>query len=187
MLTDGSPSLDGDPGWTEVFSPMDAVRARSFVSGDGAAEGRIRIRYFADPDSLPRLGGAPRAEEQIAEEQSGAGGIGALVARVWFGPGAEGPPGHVHGGAQAAVLDEVLGLAAWLAGYPVVMARLEVDMRRMLPLGTVCTVRTEITSVQGRKVQVVGRLVGAEGVAYAEASGTCVAIGVEQFGIALEG
>ena len=154
---------------------MDAVRARSFVSGDGAAEGRLRLRYFADPE-------APHPPD----------GIGALVARAWFGPGAEGPPGHVHGGAQAAVLDEVLGLAAWLAGHAVVMARLEVDMRRMLPVGTVCTVCTEITSVDGRKVRVAGRLIGADGGSdgdgqvYAEAVGTCVAIGVEQFGIALE-
>jgi acyl-coenzyme A thioesterase PaaI-like protein len=170
-----APALDGEPGWTEVFSPMDAVRSRSFVSGDGAADGRLRIRYFADPD-------APRAEQTLGE-----GDIGALVARVWFGPGAEGPPGHAHGGAQAAVLDEVLGLAGWLAGHPVVMARLEVDMRRMLPLGTVCTVRTEITEVKGRKVRVAGQLVGDDGAVYAEAAGTCVAIGVEQFGIALEG
>ena len=170
MPSPDAPALDGEPGWTEVFSPMDAVRARSFVSGDGAADGRLRIRYFADPD-------APHPP----------GGIGALVARAWFGPGAEGPPGHAHGGAQAAVLDEVLGLSAWLAGHAVVMARLEVDMRKMLPLGTVCTVRTEITSVEGRKVYVAGRLVGDDGRVYAEAAGTCVAIGVEQFGVALEG
>jgi acyl-coenzyme A thioesterase PaaI-like protein len=29
----------------------------------------------------------------------------------------QGPPGFVHGGATAAVLDEAMGLAIWQAGY----------------------------------------------------------------------
>lgn len=154
------PDLSGEPGWDPLAPYWESIGIRSFVSSDPDGD-RLRVRYF-DAD-------------------------GRTWARAWFGPGAEGPPGHAHGGAQAAVLDEVLGLAGWLAGHPVVMARLEVDMRRMLPLGTVCTVRTEITHVNGRKVHVAGRLVGDDGVVYAEAAGTCVAIGVEQFGIALEG
>ena len=37
-----------------------------------------------------------------------------LRAKVLFGPGTQGPPGHAHGGSMAAVLDEAMGGAAWM-------------------------------------------------------------------------
>jgi hypothetical protein len=57
-----------------------------------------------------------------------------LRTRVWFGPGAEGPPGLEHGGSVAAVLDEALGGGAWMLGRRVVVAQLIVDFR-MVALG----------------------------------------------------
>ena len=123
------------------WEPFELPPGRSFVYGDTGD--RLRVRYFHRGT--------------------------ALRASVWFGPGAEGPPGHAHGGAVAAVLDEALGIAAWAAGHPVVAARLVTDFRRMLPLGTVCTVETTVVSVEGRKVRVTGRLAGADGTVYAEA------------------
>lgn len=119
---------------------------RSFVYGD--AGDRLRLAYFH------------RGSE--------------LRASVWFGPEAQGPPGHAHGGAVAAVLDEALGIAAWAAGHPVVAARLVTDFRRMLPLGTVCTVEPTVESIEGRKVRVTGRLVGEDGTVYAEAESLLV-------------
>ena len=41
---------------------------------------------------------------------------GALVGRVWFGLAVEGPPGFVHGGVSAYVLDEAMG-SAGSAGF----------------------------------------------------------------------
>ncbi len=120
---------------------LDPVPQRSFVSGDPDGD-RLRVRYYH------------RGSE--------------LLARVWFGAEAEGPPGHAHGGAMAAVLDEAMGFAAWVAGHPVVAARLVTDFRRMLPLGTVYTVETEVGRVEGRKVHVRGRIVGADETVHAE-------------------
>jgi acyl-coenzyme A thioesterase PaaI-like protein len=124
---------------------------RSFVSGDPDGD-RLRVRYYCrDTD---------------------------LLARVWFGPEAEGPPGHAHGGAMAAVLDEAMGFAAWLAGHPVVAARLTTDFRRMLPLGTVCTVEPAVERIEGRKVHVTARLVAGEAV-YAEGDAIFVGLGLD--------
>ena len=131
------------------WTPIDAFPQRSFVSGDADGD-RLRVQYY-ERDS-------------------------ALLARVWFGPEAEGPPGHAHGGALAAVLDEAMGYAAWLAGHPVVAARLTTDFRRMLPLGTVCTVEPTVERVEGRKVHVSAQIVGPDGTAHAE--GEAVLVGL---------
>lgn len=137
------------PGWR----PLEPQPERSFVSGDPAGD-RLRVRYFQDP----------------AER---------VCARAWFGPGAVGPPGHAHGGAMAAVLDEAMGVAAWVAGHPVVAGRLAVDFRRMLPLGTVASVTTDVHAVEGRKVRVTARLANDEGATVAEAEAVFIQLRLE--------
>jgi len=68
---------------------------------------------------------------------------------------AEGPPGGAHGGAIAAVLDQVLGFAAWLAGgccqggMPTLT--LKVSYRKMVQLDTEYTVRAWCERSEGRK------------------------------------
>jgi len=120
-----APSVRSD--W-EPCNPFPSLRpARTFVN-DQRSNDRLRVAYFS----------RPRDE--------------ALYGKAWFGPGAEGPPGMAHGGSVAAVLDEALGAAAWRAGHTVVVARLTVDFRAMVPLGTDATLRAWIERVDGRKV-----------------------------------
>jgi len=95
---------------------------------------------------------------------------GRLVGKAWFGPGALGPPGHAHGGSIAAVLDEAMGAAAWLAGHRAVAVHLATDFRRMLPLGTDAIFEAWIERVDGRKVSTRSRLFGPDGETSAEAS-----------------
>ncbi len=142
--------LKGNDGWELFDAPSLVGNSLRFVSGEPEGE-RFRVAYFKDLDD-------------------------ALVARVWFGPETEGPPGHAHGGAMAAVLDEVLGLAAWAAGHPIVVGNLNIDFRQLLPLQTVMQVESEIVRVEGRKVMVHGRIVDAEGTIYAEADCLCINI-----------
>jgi acyl-coenzyme A thioesterase PaaI-like protein len=75
---------------------------------------------------------------------------------------------------MAAVLDEVLGLAAWAAGHPIVVGNLNIHFRQLLPLLTVMQVESEVVRVEGRKVMVHGRIVDAEGQVYAEAECLCI-------------
>ena len=80
------------------------VGERTFASG----EDRIELRLYADGDGL-----------------SG---------KVWFGPEAEGPPGHAHGGSIATVLDQAMGHCAWYKGHPCVAGQFTVQFRSMAPL-----------------------------------------------------
>ncbi len=106
---------------------------------------------------------------------------GALVGRVWWGPGAQGPPGHAHGGSMAAVLDEALGSSAWIAGHAVVAVELQTTFRKLLPLGAVYSVEAWVERVEGRKVFTRGRIFDAEGTDYTTATGIFVAMSEEQF------
>ena len=141
--------LSGEAGWVPFDAPSLVGESLRFVSGEPAGN-RFRVRYFRD------------------EEKH-------LHARIWFGPETEGPPGHAHGGAVAAVLDEALGLAAWAAGYSIVVGNLEISFRTMLPLQKVVTVESRVVSVAGRKVMVHGRLFCGEAV-YAEGKCLCITI-----------
>lgn len=151
MSVDLCPPVDlsGDEGWTPFDAPSLVGASLRFVSGEPAGN-RYRVRYYKN-----------------AEQQ--------LRARIWFGPETEGPPNHSHGGAMAAVLDEVLGLAAWATGYPVVVGNLNVSFRNMLPLKQVVTVETKVVSAKGRKVMVHGRICRGETV-FAEAECLCITI-----------
>ncbi|WP_020675507.1 PaaI family thioesterase [Geopsychrobacter electrodiphilus] len=142
--------LNGEKTWEAFDAPSLVGNSLRFVSGDPQGQ-RFRVRYFRDEEK-------------------------ALMARVWFGPETEGPPGHAHGGSMAAVLDEVLGLAAWAAGHPVVVGRLNIHFSLLLPLETVMQVESEVVSVEGRKVKVKGRIIGAEGTIYASADCLCINI-----------
>ncbi|MDQ1296257.1 MAG: hypothetical protein QG611_235, partial [Bacteroidota bacterium] len=93
------PELSGEMGWSELKISDSYGSGRAFITGD-ISNDRIKVRYFKkDSDN-------------------------SFVARVWFGPSTEGPPGHVHGGSMAAVLDEAMGASAWIAGHTVVAAKL---------------------------------------------------------------
>lgn len=141
--------LSGDAGWIPFDAPSLVGESLRFVSGEPEGN-RFRARYFRDADRQ-------------------------LRARIWFGPETEGPPGHAHGGSIAAVLDEVLGLAAWAAGYPIVVGNLNVSFRNLLPLMQVVTVETDIVSAEGRKIMVHGRIFRGETV-YAEGECLCITI-----------
>jgi acyl-coenzyme A thioesterase PaaI-like protein len=141
--------LAGDAGWLPFDAPSLVGESLRFVSGDPEGN-RFRVRYYRD------------------HEQH-------LHARIWFGPETEGPPGHAHGGSVAAVMDEALGLAAWAAGYPIVVGNLNVSFRNMLPLETVVTVESRVVSAQGRKVMVHGRIFLGD-TTYAEGECLCITI-----------
>ncbi|MFN8061188.1 MAG: PaaI family thioesterase [Vicinamibacterales bacterium] len=138
-----------EPGWTPVnpFAPFDVERA-FLVHRHG--ESRVRLAYYRRDD-------------------------GSVAGKAWFGTDAQGPPGHAHGGSLAAVLDEVMSAAAWVAGHPIVVARIAVDFRAMLPLGTDATFESRVERVEGRKVFVRGRL-RHEQTVFAEGEAVCVVL-----------
>ena len=148
------PPVEVEEGWAP-FQPFPELTAReSFVSG-GPSTHRLRVAYFKRPGDRRLLG------------------------RAWFGPETQGPPGHAHGGAVSAVMDEALGAAAWGEGHQVVVARLSVDFRAMVPLGTDAAFEAWVERVEGRKVHTRGRLLAPDGRLLAEGQALCVLLGSE--------
>src|SRR5688572_2367610 len=146
-------------GWTPVPPPTTVGLGNSFVAGDPQGM-RLRVAYFLRAADAP--GGAAR------------------LGRVWFGPLAEGPPKHVHGGAMSAVLDATMGAAAWAAGHRVVAARLTVEFKRPCPLGTTVTFACRVTAAEGRRVTTAGELVLPDGTVCATGEGVFVTLDMDK-------
>ena len=121
------PTVQPEPEWEEFTLPFDIGSGRSmFVETESGPT--IRMRFFKRRSD------------------------GALVGRVWFGKATFGPPGFVHGGVVAFVLDEAMGSSAWLGGYPCVAANLSLDYVEMTPLGEDCFVEAKIVEIQPTKL-----------------------------------
>ena len=84
---------------------------------------------------------------------------------------------------MAAVLDEAMGATAWISGYPVLAASIQVDFKAKLPLGTDATMESWIDSTDGRKVFTEARLYDSTTSAvFATGSGVFVCIDPEKMG-----
>jgi len=153
-IPDPLPDLSERPGWRRVSVLPGVDHEPYYVSGEPTGD-RVRIAMFAGPD-------------------------GAIEAPTWFGVGCTGPPGHAHGGVLAAVLDEVMGACAWNAGHPVLLARLTTHNRRPVPLDTVVRCEAHIVSIDGRKIDVFGRICDDAG-SFVDCDGLFIAIGSDRF------
>lgn len=156
-----APPVVAKPGWTKIEPPRLEAGRGTFVSGEPEG-GRLRVAYF-------------RREQ---DER--------LVGRAWFGPGSIGPPGHAHGGSMAAVLDDAMGAAAWLAGYPAVAVNLQTNFRRMLPIGTDSLMEAWVERVDQRKVTTRGVITDEKGEPFADAEALFLILDQERFGHLLE-
>lgn len=150
--------LAAGPGHTPANDKLLHLQlGRSFLYGPHGDDTILRIRWFL------------RDADQT------------LVGKVWWGPGAQGPPGHAHGGSMAAVLDEALGSACWVAGHPVVAAELTAKFKQMLPLDAVYTVEAWVERTEGRKIWAKGHIVDADSEVYTSAEGLFITVPIEQF------
>ncbi len=131
----------------ERYLPKSIQNGRcSFVSGDPNLK-RLVVRYWSRPSDQHFFGSA------------------------YFGPHAEGPPGHAHGGSIAALLDEAMGLCAWSAGHMVLAAELHVRFLRSLPLNSVVHVHAWMEETKGRRIAIRGELRGQNQERFADSSG----------------
>lgn len=83
---------------------------------------------------------------------------GVLSAEFVLNEAQQGPPGHAHGGASAAILDEAMGLVVWAAGHQVAAVHVEVDYRQPLPLHAALTVTARVTRKERHKIFSVGEI-----------------------------
>jgi acyl-coenzyme A thioesterase PaaI-like protein len=93
--------------------------------------------------------------------------------RVTLGRAYEGPPGRVHGGAVAALFDEVMGATLRVLGTRAYTGRLAVDFVRAAPLDVLLDLRGWLVRREGRRLYLAGEA-AVEGVAFARAEATFV-------------
>ncbi|GAB4254883.1 MULTISPECIES: PaaI family thioesterase [Deferrisoma] len=107
------------------------------------------IRYRVEP-STGRVEGAVRADPAFC-----------------------GYPGVVHGGIQAALLDDVMYWAvAWRAGTSSVTVGLSTRFRAVAPTGAELRLEARVVSSDERDVRAAGTLLGPDGRVLCEAEGT---------------
>lgn len=141
-----APTPVPEPGW-EPCVPFPTPEGTFLADGD-----RVRLAYFRKPHEPT------------------------LYAKAWFGDGTMGPPGHVHGGAMAATLDEAMGATAWMNGHPCVAAMIKITFIAMLPVCSETTVEAAIDRIEGRKIHLRSRLTDAAGKIVAEGTGLFIVL-----------
>lgn len=141
-----APAAIPEPDW-EPVEPFPSPEGTFLADGD-----RVRLAYFRKP-------GEP-----------------VLYARAWFGKKAMGPPGHVHGGAMAAALDEAMGAVCWMNDLQTVAATITISFVSMLPIETETTVEAAIERIDGRKVHLRSLLTDRLGTTIATGTGLFVVL-----------
>ena len=81
-----------------------------------------------------------------------------------LGAAYEGPPGHVHGGVCALILDHVLGATAHQPGKPAYTGTLTLRYVRGTPLGQQLRSSARVDRTEGAKTFAVGHIAGPDGV-----------------------
>ncbi|NVN48381.1 PaaI family thioesterase [Mycolicibacterium hippocampi] len=154
---------------TEVDA--DAVAAATAEIDSATARLRVKqrdrsfgIQFGADGDSMP-WGNAvigvrnPTAPPLVIRRMPD----GSVTSDFYLGAAFEGPPGHVHGGVSAMILDHVLGDAASTPGKHRLTGTITVRYRRLTPLGRV-RAEARVTRSEGFKTYAIGHLADDEGV-----------------------
>lgn len=94
-----------------------------------------------------------------------------ILAKFAFDDHKEGPPGHAHGGAVAAVLDEAMGTAAFENDRPGFTATMTVNYRAAVPLNTPIEIRARIDKIQGSKTFASAEMILPDGTTAADSTG----------------
>ncbi len=149
-----------------------------------SARGLHDIARVDDPETgerwySPVYGpGSPVAPPLVATDTPD----GRATGRVTVGKAHEGPPGLVHGGVVATLLDHVLARSLRAAGRGGLTATLTVRYRRPVHLGVPLLLTAGMGETDGRRTTAHARLVAedAPGVVLAEAEGLFVALRADQ-------
>lgn len=140
-----------------------------------AAHGTRDAMPWPDPESMrrghrpfsPVIGDANPIAPPMRVRQCDDGSV---VGEATLRPIHEGPPGVVHGGWVASLLDQLLGHANAAAGVGGFTAQLTVRYLRPTPYDVPLLLRARTDRIEGRRVMSSGEIV-ADGVVTAEASG----------------
>ena len=151
-------------GGDAVAAARREIEAATARLRDSQVDGSFGVRHGSDGDAMPWgnvvIGVRNPVAPPLAFTKTPDG-----VVRADFHLGAayEGPPGHVHGGVAALILDHALGEVASSAAKPRLTGTITLRYQRITPLGAL-HVEAAIARTEGVKVYAVGHLADAEGV-----------------------
>ena len=127
-------------------------------------DGSYGIRFTADGEQMPWgnvvIGVRNPVAPPLDIQQSADGGV---FTDFHLGAAYEGPPGHVHGGVAALVLDHILGAAASSQEKPRLTGTITLRYLRLTRLGGLHA-EARLTRTDGVKTYAVGHLTDDEGV-----------------------
>ena len=89
----------------------------------------------------------------------------------------EGYPGIMHGGLNAAILDEVMAITVNSLGHDAVTARMELRFRKEVPTGGKVKYRSRIKSSRGKVFDLESEAVLEDGTVAVEATGRYIVVG----------
>lgn len=104
-----------------------------------------------------------------------------IVGGVSLGSGQEGAPGFAHGGAVAAVLDDVASTVLMVSEIPAVTVNLDVRYRAPVFLDVPLTASARLVKVDKRKHYVLAELHDPDGQLLADATVLLLAVNVDYF------
>ncbi|KRF20931.1 thioesterase [Nocardioides sp. Soil797] len=144
----------------EIREQVDALTARLRASQLEGSYGAVistegKVRNMGNTVVGQRNAIAPPLQTHWAED-------GTASADFTLGAAYEGPPGLVHGGVSALILDQIAGEAAAAGGSPGMTGRLTLTYKRGTPLGPLHA-EGRITRVEGVKTYVEAHIGDAEG------------------------
>ena len=152
---------------TAATAQIDAAAARLRSS---QLDGAFGIRFVTDGDPMS-WGNAvigvrnPSAPPLVIRKVSDgpASTDRYVTSDFYLGAAFEGPPGHVHGGVSAMLLDHVLGDAVSTPGVHRLTGTITVRYRRLTPLGRLHA-EARITHTDGFKTYAAGHIADADGI-----------------------
>ena len=106
-----------------------------------------------------------------------------IAGTVTFGQAFEGPPGHVHGGWVAGVLDHLMGMTHVRTGHPGMTGGLSVRYLKPTPLNQLIEVSAEATELDDKRTEVKAKMRFGE-TTTATAEAIFVRVDREKFGFA---
>jgi acyl-coenzyme A thioesterase PaaI-like protein len=101
---------------------------------------------------------------------------GWLTATYTFDVLKQGPPGIVHGGALASVLDEAMTAAVFAAGEPAFTVNLNLEYRVAVMVGTTVTIQGRVDVIDRRKLYMLARVTLPDGTHAVEAKALFIAM-----------
>jgi uncharacterized protein (TIGR00369 family) len=88
----------------------------------------------------------------------------------------EGPPGYLHGGIIATLLDEAMSKANRAHGVTAMTRQMQVEYLRPVPSNSPIRIEGQVTRSEGRKHWTTAQILGLDGTTLAQATGLFIAI-----------